>query len=150
MSAKAFASALGLALWVAGSVPSAHGAPPDPDQAAFRHVCGRCHDTELVADTPRSYEDWEDTVQKMVDLGAEGSDAQFVSVMNYLYRTLTTINVNTAGAQDLAAVLHVSPEVADAIVARRTSRNFSDLADLKTMPGVDPGLVDAKAKLIFF
>lgn len=133
----------------------AHGQAPnpaasDPDEAAFRQVCGRCHDAELVADTPRSYEDWEDTVQAMIEGGAKGSDAQFVSVMTYLYRTLTTINVNNAEAEDIATVLHVSSQVADAVIARRTSRKFSDLADLKTVPGLDPALLEAKSKLIFF
>jgi mono/diheme cytochrome c family protein len=132
----------------------AQGAPPssmvDPDEAAFRQICGRCHDTELVADTPRSYEDWEDTVQTMIEQGARGSDAQFVAVMSYLYRTLTTINVNSANAEDLAAVLHAPPSVVGSIIERRARRKFSDLADLKTLPGLDPEVLDAKAKLIFF
>ena len=143
-------SALGLAAWALG-VAAALGAPPaDPDEAAFRQVCGRCHDTELVADTPRGYDDWEDTVQTMIELGAKGSDAQFVLVMTYLYRTLTTVNVNTSDADDLAAVLHAPPAVADAILARRATRKFVDLSDLKTVPGLDSALLDAKAKLIFF
>lgn len=141
-----------LAIWIIGA--PAHSGPPDPtgdpDEAAFRQVCGRCHDTELVADTPRSYEDWEDTVQVMIEQGAKGSDAQFVSVMSYLYKTLTTINVNSADAEDLAAVLHAPPAVVDALVARRARRKFSDLADLKTLPGLDPAVLDSKAGLIFF
>ncbi|HVY33173.1 MAG TPA: helix-hairpin-helix domain-containing protein [Caulobacteraceae bacterium] len=155
MPRKAAPAALVLALWTVlpahgQPTPPAPAKPADPDEAAFRQVCGRCHDTELVADTPRSYDDWEDTVQSMIERGAKGSDAQFVSVMTYLYRTLTTINVNTAEAEDIAAVLHVGPEVADAVIARRTSRKFSDLADLKTVPGLDPALLEAKSKLIFF
>lgn len=143
--------ALGLALAVIVAVTPARAAPPtDPDEAAFRQVCGRCHDTELVADTPRSYEDWEDTVQTMIEQGARGTDAQFVSVMTYLYRTLTTVNANTSDAEDLAAALHASAPVADAIVARRANRKFTDLSDLKTVPGLDPAVLDAKAKLIFF
>ena len=144
-------SALGWALAAICAAPFAHAAPPsDPDEAAFRQVCGRCHDTELVADTPRSYEDWEDTVQTMIEQGARGTDAQFVSVMRYLYKTLTTVNVNTSSAEDLAAVLQTTDSVANAIVARRAIRKFTDLTELKTIPGLDSGLLDAKAKLIFF
>lgn len=151
MRRSAVLSALGPALAAVCAVSAARGQPPtDPDEMAFRQVCGRCHDTELVADTPRSYEDWEDTVQTMIEQGAKGTDAQFVSVMRYLYKTLTTTNVNTSEAEDLAAVLHVTPQVADAIVARRASRKFTDLNDLKTVPGVDPAVLDGKAKLIFF
>ena len=144
-------SGVALAFWVLGVNPPARAAAViDPDEAAFRQVCGRCHDTELVADTPRSYEDWEDTVQAMIERGAKGSEAQFVSVMTYLYKTLSTINVNSAEAEDLAAVLHATPQVADAIIARRSARKFTGLDDLKTVPGLDPVVLDAKAKLIFF
>lgn len=144
-------SALGLALAAICAAPAVYAAPPsDPDEAAFRQVCGRCHDTELVADTPRSYEDWEDTVQTMIEQGAKGTDAQFVSVMRYLYKTLTTVNVNTSSAEDIAAVLHAPDSVANGIVARRATRKFTDLTELKTIPGLDPVLLDAKARLIFF
>ena len=147
---RSLAVSLGLA--VLFTSPATQGAKPvaDPDATAFKQVCGRCHDTTLAAQAPRSYEGWEDTVQAMLERGARGSDAQLESVMTYLYKNLTTIDVNNAEAEDLAAVLHTSPEVAAAIVARRAARRFTDLADLKTVSGLDPVLLDAKARLIFF
>ena len=62
-------------------------------------------------DTPMSYDDWHDTVQQMVDRGAKGTDEQFDDIMDYLHRTMTTINVNTADADELEIVLNV-PETA--------------------------------------
>jgi DNA uptake protein ComE-like DNA-binding protein len=85
-----------------------------------------------------------------VDRGASGTDAQFDDVMDYLHRTMTTINVNAADAEELEIVLGVSETAAKAIVSRRSGRRFSGLSDLKSVAGVDGGSVDAKARLIFF
>jgi competence protein ComEA len=125
-----------------------------PNQARERRsleaVCGKCHNLQLVADTPRDFDAWQDTVQKMVDRGAHGTDAQFDDVMDYLHRNLTTINANTADSDELGIVLGVPDAIANAIIARRTTRKFSDLNDLKTVPGMDVSALDAKARLIFF
>jgi competence protein ComEA len=113
-------------------------------------VCGKCHNLELVMDTPMGYDNWHDTVQKMVDQGADGTDEQFDDIMDYLHRTMTTIDVNHAELGELEIVLNVPEPVANAIIARRKARKFTDLADLKTVPGTDgPGL-DSRARLIFF
>lgn len=113
-------------------------------------VCTQCHVLELVRDTPRSYEAWHDTVQQMVDRGATGTDQQFEDVMDYLHRTLTTINVNNADAEELGIVLHVSDKVAQAIIKRRSQRPLTSLADLESIPGTSAAALKAKARLIFF
>jgi competence protein ComEA len=128
--------------------------PPDPSLAresqSLKAVCAKCHNLQLVMDTPRSYDDWHDTVQQMVDRGANGTDEQFDDIMDYLHRTVTTINVNTAVADELKIVLKVPETTAQAIIARRSTQKFTGLADLKSVPGVDASTVDAKARLIFF
>ena len=129
-------------------------AAPAPDLAreseAVKVVCSKCHNLQMVMDTPMSYEAWHDTVQTMVDRGATGTDQQFDDVMDYLHRTMTTINVNTADVGELEIVLNVNEATAKAIVARRSNRRFSGLADLKSVAGVDGASVDAKGRLIFF
>lgn len=135
---------------------SALAADQDQDPVLIREhrsleaVCGKCHSLELVMDTPMGYENWEQTVQKMVDLGAEGTDDQFDDIMDYLHRTMTPIDVNAAGAEEIQIVLSVSEPVAKAIIARRGTRKFHDLADLKSVPGIDASALDARARLIFF
>jgi DNA uptake protein ComE-like DNA-binding protein len=86
----------------------------------------------------------------MVDRGATGTDEQFDDIMDYLHRTMTTINVNTAVADELEIVLNVPETTAQAIIARRSTQKFIGLTDLKSVPGVDASTVDAKARLIFF
>jgi competence protein ComEA len=129
-------------------------APPEPrlarESQSLKAVCAKCHNLQLVMDTPKSYDDWHDTVQKMVDRGASGTDEQFDDIMDYLHRTMTTINVNTALADELEIVLNVPETTAQAIIARRSTQKFTSLAGLKSVPGVDASTVDAKARLIFF
>ena len=136
------------------SAQTAEVAPPSPllarESQSVKAVCAKCHTLQLVMDTPRSYDDWHETVQKMVDRGASGTDEQFDDIMDYLHRTMTTINVNTAVADELEIVLNVPETTAQAIIARRSTQKFSGPADLKSVPGVDAATVDAKARLIFF
>jgi competence protein ComEA len=148
LSGGLLAVALFAAAW------AAHVAPPAPDLAregqSLKAVCAQCHNLEIIMDTPMSYNAWHDTVQTMVDRGASGTDEQFADIMDYLHRTLTTIDVNTAHADELEIVLNVPEAAAEAIIARRSVQKFTGLADLKSVPGVDASTIDAKARLIFF
>jgi DNA uptake protein ComE-like DNA-binding protein len=101
-------------------------------------------------DTPKSYDAWHDTVQKMLNLGAKATDDQLDDIMDYLHRTITTIDVNSADPDELEIVLNVSETTAQAIVARREARKITGLTDLKSIPGVDASIVDSKSRLIFF
>ena len=106
---------------------------------------------QMVTDTPRDYDAWHDTVQKMIDRGARGTPEEFDLVMDFLFQNVTPIDVNHADAETLMAVLHTSQASADTITARRASRPFKDLADLESsVPGLDRTLLDAKKKMIFF
>jgi len=141
-------------LLAAGSMRRSVAADQEPvlvrEQRSIEIVCGKCHGLELVMDTPMGYDNWHDTVQKMIDQGAQGSDEQFDDIMDYLHRTMTTIDVNAADAGELEIVLNVPARVAKAVIARRTRRKFADLADLKSVPGIDGPSLDGKARLIFF
>ena len=120
------------------------------ESRSLKTVCARCHNLQIVMDTPMSYDAWHDTVQTMMDGGATGTDQQFADVMDYLHRTMTTIDVNTVDADELQLVLHVPEVTAQAILARRSTQKFTGLADLKSVPGVNATAMDSKAKLIFF
>lgn len=106
---------------------------------------------EIVMDTPRDFDTWHDTVQSMIDRGARGTPDEFGLVMDFLFQNMTTIDVNHADQETLMGVLHASQVDADAIMARRASRPFKDLADLEaTVPGLDKTLLDGKKRMIFF
>ena len=142
-------------LLVAVPIAAAWGnGPPARDltreSRSLKAVCARCHNLQIVMDTPMSYDAWHDTVQTMMDRGATGTDQQFADVMDYLHRTMTTIDVNTADADELQMVLQVPEATSQAILARRSTQKFTGLADLKSVPGVNATAVEAKARLIFF
>jgi competence protein ComEA len=120
------------------------------ESRSLKAVCAKCHNLQIVMDTPMSYDAWHDTVQTMMDRGATGTDQQFADVMDYLHRTMTTIDVNTADADELQIVLDVPEATAQAILARRSTQKFTGLAELKSVPGVNAAAVDSKARLIFF
>jgi DNA uptake protein ComE-like DNA-binding protein len=87
----------------------------------------------------------------MIDRGARGTPEEFDLVMDFLFQNVTPIDVNHADAETLMAILHTSQTTVQAIIARRTSRPFKDLADLeKTIPGLDGALLEGKKRMIFF
>ncbi len=101
--------------------------------------------------TLRSEGEWIATVQKMVDRGATGSDEQFARVGNYLLRTLTKVNVNSASAEELAVILNVSGQVAQAIVDRRNRQGkFKSIEELKAIPGTNADALEARRARIAF
>jgi competence protein ComEA len=139
------------ALAAALAADSAAQAPQlEREAQSLQAVCGKCHNLQIVMNTPRSLDDWRDTMQKMVDRGASGTDEQYDDILDYLHRTMTTIDVNSADADELATVLGASGATVKLIIVRRSTKKFVDLADLKSIPGVDAATLDAKAKLIFF
>ena len=121
------------------------------ERQSLQQVCGtQCHTLDLFASARKSYDDWHETVQKMVDRGANGTDDQFMDIMDYLFQTQTIIDVNTVAAEDLAIILQLSPAQAQAIVARREQKKFANLANLKSVRGIDTAKVDAKAAFLVF
>jgi hypothetical protein len=132
------------------AVPEPIGDPDPKDRQAFVAVCGACHPVSLVDGEVRSYDDWRATVQAMVDRGAKGTDEQFERIDTYLYLTMTAIDVNRAAAEDVAAILGLSTEAADRIVARRETRPFATIADLAAVAGVPVTRLDARKKRIGF
>jgi hypothetical protein len=128
----------------------AAGEATTPEAAAAK-ICSACHSMQLVTDTPRDYDAWHDTVQKMIDRGARGTPEEFDLVMDFLFLNMTPIDVNHADAETLMAILHTSQESAQAIITRRASRPFKDLAELeKAVPGLDRTLLEGKKRMIFF
>jgi hypothetical protein len=106
---------------------------------------------QIVTDTPKDYDAWHDTVQSMIDRGAQGTPEEFGLVMQYLFENMTMVDVNHADQEALATVLHTSTTAADAIIARRRTRPFKSLSELESaVPGLDRALLESKKRMIFF
>jgi hypothetical protein len=148
---RLFAILGGLLACVATAMPALAQPEATTPQGAVAKVCSACHALQIVMDTPKDIDSWHDTVQSMIDHGARGTPDEFELVMDFLFQNMTTIDVNHADRETLMAVLHAPQAAADAIVARRASHPFKDLADLESsVPGLDKPLMDGKKRMIFF
>jgi DNA uptake protein ComE-like DNA-binding protein len=130
------APAILVAVALAATSGLAAAQPKDPNLEAVKAVCGRCHGEAQFMDKPRSWDGWNNVFGEMSRLGATGTDEQLEQVTSYFLDHLTTLNVNTGSAEDVAWVLNVSDEVAQRIVAERQKKKFTSLAQLSAIPGV--------------
>ena len=125
--------------------------PPGPGRDALIKVCSDCHGAESAVAQFKTHDEWTKTLDEMANNGAQGTDDQWNQIAAYLDKHYTLIFVNKATAENLATTLDVAPEVAEAIVGRRTDKGpFKTIDDLKAVPGVVPAAIDArKDRLIF-
>lgn len=93
---------------------------------------------------------WTDVITQMISNGAQGSQADFNAILNYLVTNFGQIppkvNINTATAGNLHTWLNFPTDQAQAIVDYRTKNgDFKSLDDVKKVPGIDPKLLDSVA-----
>jgi DNA uptake protein ComE-like DNA-binding protein len=124
------------------------GQPADAD--AVKTVCGRCHTTAVFEGKPRAWDRWNDVFADMTQRGANGTNEQLGRVTRYFLENLTLVNMNTSDAEEIAGILEVGDDVADAIIQRRRARPFAGLADLRSVAGVDAARVDQRKARISF
>src|SRR5437868_14723888 len=62
------------------------GAAVDPDGPLFARMCSDCHDSDRVVSQRRSRTEWEEVINKMLEKGATGTEAEFNKVFEYLQR----------------------------------------------------------------
>lgn len=117
---------------------------------AVQAVCGRCHAPAVFLKQTRSWERWNDVFADMTKRGANGTEEQLARVTTYFLENLTIVNVNTSPAEELTGVLGVRDDVAEAIITRRQSKPFANLAQLSAVPGVDPIKLEQRKSRILF
>jgi competence protein ComEA len=125
--------------------------PETTGKAALLKVCSNCHTTESVVHTLRTRQEWSDVIDQMSRFGAEATDQEYDEILAYLARHFSPIKVNKATAGELETSLDVPAAIASAIVAYRAENGeFGTADDLKKVPGLESGKVDAqKARLVF-
>ena len=125
--------------------------PGTTGKSALLKICSNCHTADSVVQSLKTRQEWSDVIDQMAHFGAEASEQEFDQILAYLVKHFSPIKVNKATATDLEATLDVSAGVADAIVTRRTDNGeFKTIDDLKQVPGLDAGKVDAqRARIVF-
>jgi competence ComEA-like helix-hairpin-helix protein len=86
----------------------------------------------------------------MPQRGASGTDEQLTRVTAYFLENLTLVNVNTSPADEIAGVLGVGGDVAEAIIASRQRKPFAKVAELLAVPGVEPARLESRKRRILF
>ena len=129
-----------------GDVLSAAAQSPFPDgpgKDVTLRLCGTCHPAERSAAVRLTRDGWQGLIAKMMSLGAQGTDAERLEVLDYLSANFKgdapkPVNLNTAPAIDLESVAGLLRKEAAALIAYRTAHGpCKALDDLKDVPGVD-------------
>src|SRR5215813_11792807 len=116
------ASAVGAFRRPHAPVQGAQARPREGPQAkeALQKVCSSCH-----------------ALDKVVSLGAKGTEEEFAAIFAYLVRRYGRVNVNAATAGEIAEVVGLSEQEADVIVKYRQEKGkFDDFEALSKAPGV--------------
>lgn len=139
-----------------GEQPARPEFPPGEGRDTVLRLCSKCHSPTIVLAYGQKREGWEDTITKMVGLGAKGSDEDFTDVADYLTAnfppsSIPKIFVNKATDQQIATILEISIDESKAIIAYRDKiGGFKSIEDLKKVPNVDTRKIDAKKDNLVF
>ncbi len=151
-----FALRIGIVLAVFASAGLADQLPEGYGKAATVRVCGKCHSPERAASLHQKRSAWEDTIVKMMKLGADGSNEEFEAILTYLSTHFgpeapAPININKADAVDLEAGLLLLRSQAKAVIEYRAEHgDFKSLADLRKVPGLDFQKIESKKSRLVF
>jgi competence protein ComEA len=124
--------------------------PDAPGKDETVRMCGTCHEVERATAVRLNREGWQDTIAKMVDLGANASDEERAKVLNYLAEHFKgeaprPLNLNTATAIELESIVGLLRKEAAAWIAyRKTSGPCKSLDDFKKVPGVPFKKIDER------
>jgi competence protein ComEA len=130
--------------------------PDGPGKAETQKICSQCHDLARSISLHQDRAGWQATMDKMVTMGAQGSDKEFKLVVDYLTSNypaedVPRINVNTARAIDLESGLTLRRSQAAAIIEYRNKNGpFKSIGDLEKVPGIDAAKIEAKKDRLVF
>ena len=86
MRGQQFAVSIAALVLSAAFIARAADLPDGAGKAETIRVCGKCHPLDQAVSLRQGQPGWRETISKMVDLGAEGSDAEFAAILNYLVK----------------------------------------------------------------
>jgi competence protein ComEA len=130
--------------------------PDGPGKEETQRVCKVCHELERSVSPRQDRDGWQQTLDKMVALGAEVTEKEYNAILDYLVKNypgeeIPKLNVNKATAIELESRLTLPRSQAAAIIEYRTKNGaFKSIDDLKKVPGVDTARIEAKKDRITF
>ncbi len=131
-------------------------APEATGKADFERVCAQCHELARATSMHQDHDGWAGEVNKMVSLGAQGTNSQFVAIIDYLSSQypadpLPKIDANKARAIDFESAFSLRRSQSAVIIAYREKNGpFKSVSDLEKVPGVDAAKIEKhKDRLVF-
>jgi competence protein ComEA len=130
--------------------------PPGPGREETIRTCSRCHSPELAASEHQTRDQWQVTISKMANLGAQANDNEFEAILDYLSShfgpaAAQPVNINKATAVEIECVLEITRSESKAIVQYRQQHGaFQSIDDLSRVPGLDFKKVTARKSLVLF
>jgi competence protein ComEA len=130
--------------------------PEGPGKAEAERVCKQCHELERSIAPRQDRAGWQAIMDKMVALGAKGTQKDFDTIVDYLAANFPAgevprINVNQARAIELESGLTITRSQSAAIIQYRNKNgDFKSIEDLKKVPGIDAAKIEAKKDRLVF
>lgn len=116
-------------------------------------TCTECHSLHRIKIQLLDEEGWNNILREMVENGAAIDPDDRKTIVEYLAKNFgpdRKVNINKAGADEISAVLQLTPAEANAIVRYRESNgSFKDLATVEKASGA-ANKIEAKKALIEF
>ena len=118
----------------------------------YEKICGSCHGTDVVFKTRTTKDKWKNTVDEMASRGAEGTDEQLDTIIDYLAKCFgPRVNVNKATAKELETQFELATKEAESIVQYRMDKgDFKDVAGLKSVAGLNYAKIESVRYRIIF
>jgi hypothetical protein len=145
-------------LFVAVSLLFARGGvasdlPEGKGKDVVTDTCTECHSLSRVKAQRLDEEGWKNILREMIENGASIEPDDRATILSYLTKNLgpdAPVDVNTADADEIGAVLHLAPAEAGAVVSYRQANGpFKDLGTLKKASGAAEK-IEAKKSLVAF
>jgi competence protein ComEA len=130
--------------------------PDGPGREETQKLCSDCHELARALSLRQDRDGWKTTVNKMIGLGAQGTEPEFAAVIEYLSahyvaEALPRLNVNKAKAIDFETRLSLKRSQAAAVIDYRAKHgDFKSIEDLKRVPGVDTVKIEEKKDILEF
>lgn len=125
--------------------------PDGKGKDVVEEVCGACHGTDLISSRRATKDGWSYIVDDMVSRGASATNDQIKTINDYLAKNFGQVNVNKAPSAEIASVLGITADQADAIVKYRMANgDFKTIDDLNKVPGLASANLAMKKDLIAY
>ena len=123
----------------------AQSLPDGPGKELVEVICTACHDANRIIAKQGTKADWQSKVLEMLQECPDVAQEERERIADYLAKSFPKhVNVNTASAKEIAAVLELSAKDAESIVTYRQDKGkFKTVDEVKKVPGIDSAKVEA-------